>query len=81
MKIVIENCRYAPTWASLEKVLKEALGDPDGHITRIARVDNGCDYRATGVYKLSWDPRSILGGQFAVSLPITLVCAKVGESI
>ena len=75
MKIVIEHCRRAPKWESLQQVLKEALGDEDGHFTKIDRVDDHIDHGATGAYKLMWANDH----NEQTLLPITLICVAVGH--
>ena len=54
MEITITNCQYAPTWESLEQVIKEATNKPEGRLVRISRDDNGVNYRAPGVYSLGF---------------------------
>jgi len=76
MKITIENCRNAPKWVTLEKMLKEVTGDPAGHFTKIDRADGMVDYRAPGEFNLAW-AKDWIGD---TSLPITLVCIPVGKS-
>ena len=54
MKITITHARYAPSWSALEKVIQETTNDEDGRLSRVARRDNGCNYRAPGVYDLDF---------------------------
>ena len=76
MQITITHCRYAPKWDSLQTVIREVVNDPDGTIIRIARKDNGCNYRSPGKYSLSF-----LSGNKTQSLPIELNIVAVGCSI
>ena len=74
MEIVITNCRYAPSWDSLQTVIRDAVNDPEGTIVRITREDNGCGYREPGKYNLSF-----LAGDRQTSLPILLNIVAVGH--
>lgn len=57
MEITITNCRYTPKWETLEKIIREAVGEPEesrGRITRISRCDKCCDYRQPGKFNLEF---------------------------
>jgi hypothetical protein len=54
MRITINHCRYAPRWETINQVIREATNDPKGQLIRISRRDNGCDYRAPGIYDLDF---------------------------
>lgn len=56
MVISIDGIRQAPTWSTLQVLLKEAFNDDDGWLTRIERRDNGVSYRDLGTYALTWTP-------------------------
>lgn len=73
MKIVIEHCRYAPKWETLEALLKETTNNPEARIKSVDREDNGTDYRKPGVYNIGLDQ----GNQ--TTLPITLEVVAVGH--
>ncbi len=75
MKIILEHCRYAPSWEALRQVLRESMNDPEGEIIDIDRPDKSIDYHATGLYKLQW--RAKRNDQ--TWLPITLICVAVGH--
>lgn len=53
MTITITNCKLAPKWTTINHLVREATGQP-GTLVRIARRDNGVDYRALGEYDLSY---------------------------
>lgn len=73
MEITITHCRYTPRWDSLQTVIREATNDTSATLTRISRVDGGCDYRKPGVYDLDVrrDNQTIL--------PVKLTVKAVGE--
>lgn len=75
MRITIDHCRYTPKWDSLQTIIREATNDESCVITRISRVDKGCDYRKPGEYDLdvTRDNQTIL--------PVKLVCVAVGHRI
>lgn len=60
MIITITGCKNTPKWETLQQAVREALGsdDDNGRFTRIARVDNGVNYRDPGKYELTFTPRS-----------------------
>ncbi len=55
--IVIQNVTIAPAWATTQQMLREVTGNPDGRLVRIDREDRGVDYRAPGIYNLTFEPR------------------------
>lgn len=73
MEITISHARYAPTWTTLERLLREVTNQHDGCLTRVARKDNRCDYRAPGVYNLGFQHDDI-------TLPIKLTVEGIGGS-
>lgn len=73
MKITITHCRYTPKWESLQTVIREATNDEKATITRIARKDGKCDYRAPGEYDL--DVRQ----SNQTILPVKLTVVGVGQ--
>lgn len=73
MKIVIEQCRYAPKWETLQELLRQTTANYNAVITKIDRRDNGCDYGSTGVYDIRLDQ----GNQ--TYLPIVLEVVAVGH--
>ena len=73
MKITITHCRYAPKWESLEQVIKEATNEPEGRLIRISRDDNGCNYRAPGIYSLGFRQSN------NTVLPVKLEVVAVGH--
>jgi hypothetical protein len=54
MKITITNCRYAPSWNSLQQTIREATNEPTGVITLVDRRDKGIDYRQPGKYRVGF---------------------------
>ena len=52
MKITITHCRYTSKWETLQTVIRESLNDEGATITRIHRLDGGCNYRDPGKYEL-----------------------------
>ena len=66
MQITITHARYAPTWDSLQTIIRETTNTPEGKLTRISRNDNGCNYTAPGEYTLDYKVRK------DVTLPIQL---------
>ena len=55
MKITIEGSAVeTPRWGTIQRVLRELLNDDDGKLTRIARPDGRANYRALGVYELTF---------------------------
>jgi len=73
MKIVIEHCRYAPKWDTLEMLLREATNDQSATITRLNRPDGQCGYREPGIYELD------LRRDNNTTLAITLEVVAVGN--
>jgi len=55
MTITIDNTRIAPSWEALQTVIATAL-NLDGRLTRIARPDGQCNYRAHGLYHCTFTP-------------------------
>ena len=53
VKITITHAKYTPKWETLQAVLREAI-DAQGVITRIARPDRKCNYRAPGKYDVDF---------------------------
>ena len=53
MRITITGCEKTPEWETLQNVLRQTTGKK-GTLTRIARRDGKCDYRAPGTYDLSF---------------------------
>jgi len=74
MEITITHCRYAPRWETLQAIIRESTNEHDGLLIRISRLDNGCDYRAPGVYNLGFRMKN------GCILPITLTVVAVGKS-
>lgn len=54
MHIRIEGAKVAPSWETLQHVVRQCLKDDQGVFTRISRKDNGCNYNACGVYDLTY---------------------------
>lgn len=59
MHITITGCRYAPTWDTLQTMIRETMPDGpsrprEGQITRINRLDGGTNYRGLGEYDLTY---------------------------
>ncbi|RKZ86254.1 MAG: hypothetical protein DRQ39_05945 [Gammaproteobacteria bacterium] len=73
MEITITHCRYAPKWESLQQVIRETTNEPRGQLVRISRDDNGCSYRAPGVYSLEFRQNN------NTVLPIRLEIVAVGK--
>ena len=73
MQITLTHCRYTPKWDSLQTIIREATNDESCEITRISRVDNGCDYRAPGEYELDAKRSN------NTILPIRLTVVAVGK--
>lgn len=67
MRIEISGVEYAPTWVSLQSVIRESL-NLMGKLTRIARNDNNCSYRDKGEYSLVFTPDS--GDNISIQLVI-----------
>ncbi len=73
MKITITDCKYTPSWETLEQVLREATDRLVGQIVRISRKDKGCGYREVGEYEVDFRNEegttridlSVLGGRYA----------------
>ena len=75
MEVTITHCRYAPSWVSLQRVLRETTNDPGGIIKKVTREDNKCNYRAPGVYNLDFEQSN------RTVLPIRLTVVAVGERL
>ena len=58
MKITITHARYVPSWVTLERVIKEATNEAtnvhSGQLIAVQRRDGRSNYRAPGVYDLSF---------------------------
>lgn len=66
MRITISNAKYTPRWEDIQHVISSAL-DTDGVLTRIRRIDGGCNYRAPGRYDLEYfDGRNIVKVEYEV---------------
>ena len=70
MQIRIEGANHTPSWATLQDAIRESLGD-NGQLTRIARRDNGCDYRAPGEYEVDYRQTRKAGGD-VVTVALTV---------
>lgn len=59
MEITIKgvDVRRVPTWQAIQGLISETI-EKRGHLTRIARSDNGCNYRALGEYQTTFTPES-----------------------
>lgn len=68
MTITITGAKQAPMWETTQRVVREATGQ-SGKLTRIARTDKVCDYRATGEYELTFIPET--GDEIPVKLSVT----------
>jgi hypothetical protein len=68
MKLTISGAVVTPKWTTLEKMVATAL-DRAGRFSRIARRGAGCDYRAPGVYDVTFRPDS--GDAVAVVIEVT----------
>lgn len=55
MMITIDGVGLGPKWRTIERVIRECVDAP-GMLTRIARVDNGSNYRAPGEYVCVFTP-------------------------
>jgi ABC-type ATPase with predicted acetyltransferase domain len=51
--IKLTGCKQTPKWETLQQTIRE-MTKTEGQLTRIARMDGKCDYRATGIYKLTF---------------------------
>ena len=51
--LTVVGAKMGPSWETVENLIGQVLND-SGKLTRIARIDNGVDYRATGVYDLAF---------------------------
>lgn len=57
MRITVEGSIPGATqefWSVLEKAIGALLGEAGGGLTRIARPDGNANYRAHGVYELTY---------------------------
>jgi len=55
MNIRIVGVKYAPRWEALQSLICQMTATK-GRLTRIARLDRSCDYRAPGDYELEFQP-------------------------
>lgn len=55
MQIMITGIKVAPSWNTLQNVIRQAL-HMEGRLTRIARPDGQSAYRALGDYALTFTP-------------------------
>jgi len=62
MEIVIKGAQWTPEWETLQSMLIQATGAASGKLTRISREDGKCDYRAPGVYNLTFLKYGVSGG-------------------
>ncbi len=73
MEIVIKGARWTPEWETLQSMLIQATGAaPGSKLTRIARPDGKCDYRAPGVYNLTFLQHDEHGGSEEVVVKLTV---------
>lgn len=67
VSIKISGVAQAPMWETLQALIVEAL-NKEGRMTRIARPDGLCDYRAHGVYHVTFVPE--VGDEVEVILEV-----------
>ena len=70
MRITVDGCRLRydrPFWTEIEHTIGLLLAEPDGHLTRIARPDGQANYRAFGVYTLTYETPN---GDYPVTLEL-----------
>jgi hypothetical protein len=48
----------APSWDTLQTIVRQTLQDDSGRFTRISRQDQSCNYRARGCYDVTYTPES-----------------------
>jgi hypothetical protein len=53
MHIKITDCKYTPSWVTLQQMVREAKDDHSCTLINIQRHDNGIHYRGLGKYKLT----------------------------
>lgn len=56
MTITIAGAKQAPTWVTMQDMIRQALNSEKGVLTRIARTDRNCSYRDAGEYHLEFVP-------------------------
>jgi len=54
MRITITEATKAPDWNTIQEIVREATGNENAVLTRIAREDRGTNYTALGVYNLNY---------------------------
>jgi hypothetical protein len=77
MRIVLEGMKRAPNWVTISKLIRECDNSPEGHLTRINRVDRGVDYQACGEYDLEFNRMDI---SRETVVPIKLIVSGVGST-
>jgi hypothetical protein len=53
LTLTVVGAKLGPSWETVENLIGQVINDT-GKLTRISRRDNGVDYRATGVYDLTF---------------------------
>jgi hypothetical protein len=51
--LTVVGAKLSPSWETVENLIEQVIDDT-GKLTRISRLDNGVDYRSTGVYDLTF---------------------------
>ena len=57
MRITVEGSspgRSMSFWTEIERAVGVLCGEPDGKLMRLSRPDGQCNYRAHGVYELTY---------------------------
>lgn len=74
INLKFEGGLIAPCWESIQSIVRSMLKDDSedstGKLTRIARVDAGCNYRAPGLYNLEYVPT--IGDTVLITLEVVI---------
>lgn len=69
MRIQITGATIAPTWNTIQRLIRETLNTDTGRLTRIARPDGQCNYRECASYACTFTPET--GDAIAVDIEVT----------
>lgn len=68
-KLTIEGSNVAPTWEVIQAMIQSIHNkDCQGRLTRISRLDGGCNYRGIGDYLTEYTPE--IGDSFDVLIHV-----------